>query len=95
MQVIHACRTFDGGIPVRCQVSAAAGRIAIVILGSGDLIRSLMPHGLVDRFVLLIHPLVLGTGQRLFADERATAELRSVDTTTTPKGVVIATYEAT
>jgi dihydrofolate reductase len=65
----------------------------IVILGSGELVRSLMPRGLIDRFVLLVHPLVLGTGQRLFADDGSDAELRVVDTKTTPKGVVIATYE--
>jgi dihydrofolate reductase len=66
----------------------------LVILGSGDLIRSLLPHGLVDRFILLIHPLVLGAGQRLFDDGDALAKLNLVETTTTPKGVVVATYEA-
>jgi dihydrofolate reductase len=65
----------------------------VVILGSGDLIRSLMPHGLIDRFVLVIHPLVLGSGRRLFDDDGSMATLSLVDTTTTPKGVVIATYE--
>ena len=40
----------------------------LVILGSGELIQSLMPHHLVDEFVLLIHPLVLGSGHRLFPD---------------------------
>ena len=65
----------------------------IVILGSGELIRSLMPRGLIDRFVLLVHPLVLGTGRRLFADDGSDAKLRLTDTKTTPKGVVIATYE--
>ena len=65
----------------------------IVILGSGELVRSLMPRGLIDRFVLLVHPLVLGTGQRLFADDGSDSKLRLTDTKTTPKGVVIATYE--
>jgi dihydrofolate reductase len=65
----------------------------IVILGSGELVRSLMPRGLIDRFVLLVHPLVLGSGQRLFADDGSNAALRLTDTKTTPKGVVIATYE--
>ena len=65
----------------------------IVILGSGDLIRSLLPGRLIDRFVLLMHPLVLGEGRRLFDQVGADAELRLVDTTTTPKGVVVATYD--
>jgi dihydrofolate reductase len=45
-----------------------------------------------DEYVLLIHPLVLGTGRRLFAEGSPTIALRLVDTTTTTTGVVIATY---
>jgi dihydrofolate reductase len=40
----------------------------IVVLGSGDLIQTLMRRDLIDKYILLIHPLVLGTGRRLFAD---------------------------
>ena len=65
----------------------------IVVLGSGDLVRSLMRHNLVDRYVLQIHPLVLGSGRRLFAEDGAYAALRLVDTKTTTTGVLIATYE--
>ena len=64
------------------------------VLGSGQLVRSLMQRGLVDEFVLMIHPLVLGTGRRLFADGSAFAELRLTDATTTTTGVVIAKYQA-
>ncbi len=64
------------------------------VLGSGQLVRSLMQRGLVDEFVLMIHPLVLGTGRRLFADGGAFAELQLTDTTTTTTGVVIARYRA-
>ena len=63
------------------------------VLGSGQLVRSLMQRGLVDEFVLMTHPLVLGTGHRLFADGGAFAELRLTDTTTTTTGVVIAKYQ--
>ena len=65
----------------------------MVVLGSGELVRSLMERDLVDRYVLLIHPLVLGSGRRLFADGGPTVRLRLVDATTTTTGVVIATYQ--
>jgi dihydrofolate reductase len=61
-----------------------------VILGSGQLIRSLMQQDLIDEFQLNIHPLVLGSGQRLFTDGQAALKL--VDATPTTTGVVIATY---
>jgi len=63
-----------------------------VILGSGDLIQSLRRRNLVDEYLLLIHPLVLGAGRRLFAEGGAYAELRLVSSKTTDNGVVIATY---
>lgn len=66
---------------------------ALLVFGSGELIQSLMRCRLVDQFVLLIHPLVLGTGRRLFPDGGAFAALRLVDAKPTPTGVVIATYE--
>jgi dihydrofolate reductase len=65
----------------------------IVVLGSGDLVRSLMERDLVDRYVLWIHPLVLGSGRKLFTDGISPASMRLVDTVTTSTGVVIATYE--
>jgi dihydrofolate reductase len=65
----------------------------LVILGSGELVQSLMRRNLVDEYVLLIHPLVLGSGRRLFADGGAFAALRLVDTKATTTGVVIATYQ--
>ena len=65
----------------------------MVILGSGELIRALMPHKLIDRFILLIHPLVLGSGRRLFPDTGPLQALRLVDSKPTSTGVLIATYE--
>ena len=64
----------------------------IVILGSGELVRSLMRHGLIDEYILLIHPLILGAGRRLFADDGAFAALQLVNLQTSATGVVIATY---
>jgi dihydrofolate reductase len=65
----------------------------LVIMGSGVLIGSLMAADLIDEYLLMIHPLVLGTGKRLFAGG-AQASLRLVDCISTTTGVLIATYEA-
>lgn len=65
----------------------------LVVLGSGELVQSLMRHNLVDEYVLLIHPLILGSGRRLFTDGSAYSALRLVDTKTATTGVVIATYQ--
>jgi dihydrofolate reductase len=65
----------------------------LVVLGSGDLVRSLMAHDLVDEYRLLIHPLVLGTGRRLFSDG-AVRTLRLTNSVTTTTGVVIVTYRS-
>lgn len=64
----------------------------IVILGSGALARSLMERKLIDIYILIIHPLVLGSGTRAFPDEGPPINLTLVDSKTTTKGVVVATY---
>ena len=64
----------------------------LVVLGSGVLMQSLMRQNLVDEYILLIHPLVLGSGRRLFADGGSFAGLRLVDSKTTTTGVLILTY---
>jgi dihydrofolate reductase len=67
----------------------------IGVLGSGELVGTLMRHSLVDRYVLMYHPIVLGSGRRLFREGSPLASLRLVDSVTTTTGVVIATYEPT
>jgi dihydrofolate reductase len=67
----------------------------LVILGSGVLVQSLLRHNRIDEFVLLIHPLVLGSGRRLFLDGGASAALRLVKSVATTTGVIIATYQPT
>ena len=64
----------------------------LVILGSGELIQSLMRRNLVDKYVLLIHPLILGSGRHLFTDGGSFAALRLLNTKTMSTGVMIATY---
>jgi dihydrofolate reductase len=65
----------------------------LMILGSGELIQSLMRRQLIDGFLLPIHPVVLGSGRRLFAEGGAYAKFRLVDVTPTTTGVLIANYE--
>ena len=65
----------------------------LVVFGSGALVQSLMRSNLVDEYVLLIHPLVLGSGRRLFTSDGAFAALTLRDTKATSKGVLIATYQ--
>src|SRR5947209_6964926 len=65
----------------------------LVIFGSGVLVQSLMRRGLVDEFVLQVHPIVLGTGRRLFPDSTALTKLRLVESLITSTGVIVATYE--
>jgi dihydrofolate reductase len=48
---------------------------------------------LIDRYVLLIHPLVLGQGQRLFDERGPGVDFELADSGVTPKGVIIATYQ--
>lgn len=67
----------------------------LVILGSGELLQTLIKHNLIDSYMLLIHPIILGSGTRLFRDGSAYAELKLVDAKPTSKGVVIATYQPT
>jgi dihydrofolate reductase len=64
----------------------------LVVLGSGELAQSLMRRNLIDIYLLLVHPLVLGTGRRLFPEDGPRIVLQFVDSKTTTTGVVIATY---
>jgi dihydrofolate reductase len=63
----------------------------IVIHGSPGLIRSLMPHDLIDEYRLLVYPIVLGHGKRLF-DQTTQANLKLVESKTYDTGVVKLVY---
>lgn len=63
------------------------------VIGSGKLAQYLMKAGLVDEYFLMIHPLILGSGKRLFDNGVGPMNLRLVDTKTTGSGVVILTYQ--
>jgi len=64
----------------------------ITVLGSGELVQTLIRHDLVDEFALVIDPLVLATGKRLFRDGLGPLRLELLDARPTPSGVILATY---
>jgi dihydrofolate reductase len=61
------------------------------VLGSGELAKTLMGN-LVDEYQLMVHPVVLGNGKRLFRDDGPRRLLRLVDITTTGTGVLLLRY---
>jgi dihydrofolate reductase len=66
--------------------------VDLAVLGSGDLLQTLMAQGLVDEYLLMIHPVVLGSGQRMFPDGGPPLDLKLAESVTTTTGVVLATY---
>ena len=64
----------------------------INVIGSPELARSLLEEGLVDEFRLMIDPVVLGGGKRIFADDRTLQSLRLIDSEVTSTGAILATY---
>lgn len=64
----------------------------IRVIGSGELVQTLIEHDLVDEYSLMIHPIVLGSGKRLFRAGSPLTSLVLIDSKTTTKGVVISTY---
>jgi dihydrofolate reductase len=65
----------------------------ILVYGSTQLVQTLIEHGLVDELRLMVHPVVLGAGKRLFGETSDKTPLRLVDTRTVGEGVVVHTYE--
>jgi dihydrofolate reductase len=64
----------------------------LLVQGSGDLLQTLLKHGLVDEFTVLVFPVLLGKGKRLFGDAIAPSGLKLVKSQPYPTGVIVATY---
>jgi dihydrofolate reductase len=64
----------------------------IHVIGSGNLIQTLMKHDLVDEYALMFFPVVLGTGKRLFADGTVPTTMKLVESSITAGGTIIARY---
>lgn len=71
----------------------ADGEGEVAVLGSGELVHQLMLHDLVDELQLFVHPLLLGTGKRLFRGLPAPRPLRLTSSSTTSLGTLVLGYD--
>jgi dihydrofolate reductase len=85
-----ASRTLTSVDAVRQLKASDGGNINVV--GSGDLAQTLIQHGLVDEYRLTIHPVIIGTGKRLFADGAIPTALEPVSVSTTKGGTIVGVY---
>lgn len=83
----------DGDVVAGISALKAQDGPELQVHGSGNLIQTLLRHRLVDRLQLLIFPVLLGSGRRLFGEGTASAGLRLVDSTVSGSGVIVAVYE--
>ena len=80
-----------GDVPAAVRELKRAPDTNLIIMGSGVLIASLMAAGLIDEYLLLVVPVVLGSGRRLFAGGAA-SRLRLIESMATSRGVVMSVY---
>jgi len=65
----------------------------LVLSGSSTLTSTLLEHGLADEVLLIVYPVLLGTGKHLFAEGTPAQSFEFAGTTTTPTGVMVSTYK--
>ena len=87
------CRVLDGDIVEAVRRLKAEGDGFVTVLGSGELVQTLIANELIDTFQIMVHPLVLGTGKRLFREYRNPLRLRLTGCTPTTTGVLLLTFE--
>jgi dihydrofolate reductase len=83
----------DGDIVEEVRGLKAQGDGFITVLGSGVFVQSLVDYELIDTYRIMLHPLVLGKGKRLFREYQHPLRLRLTASTTTTTGVLLLTYE--
>jgi dihydrofolate reductase len=86
-------KLIKGDIAVEVAKLKAQPGKEIQVMGSGELVQTLIKHDLVDAYRLMIHPLLLGTGKRLFRESTLQTKLQLVESKPTTTGVLILTYE--
>ena len=87
------CHRLDGDVVEAVRGLKAEGDGFFTVLGSGMLVQTLIAHDLVDVYRIMLHPLVLGTGKRLFRQYPRPLRLTLSQCTPTGTGVLLLTYE--
>ncbi|WP_455351726.1 dihydrofolate reductase family protein [Streptomyces sp. SYSU K217416] len=88
----HNSTVLSGDVPQKVAALKQEYDRELQIHGSGTLAQSLMAHDLIDEYRLLVFPVVLGAGKRLFADGALPSALELVESRTTGSGVALLTY---
>jgi dihydrofolate reductase len=83
----------DGDVAAKLQQLKKQDGPMLQVHGSGNLIQTLLAHDLVDELWLKIFPVTLGSGKRLFAEGTAPAAFELIESKTTEKGVIFASYK--
>jgi dihydrofolate reductase len=86
-------RRVDGDVQVEVRKLKAQPGRDLLLPGSGQLFRALTRAGLIDVYRFMVHPVILGSGKRLFTDDTPKQQLRLIDTKTFSKGIVVMEYE--
>jgi dihydrofolate reductase len=87
------CYVLDGDVVEVVQGLKAEGDGFVTVLGSGVFVQTLIANDLIDTYRIMLHPLVLGTGKRLFREYPHPVRLRLTECTPTTTGVLLLTYE--
>ncbi|VVO33849.1 dihydrofolate reductase family protein [Pseudomonas fluorescens] len=88
----HNSHALEGNLADAIRALKHQGGAHLLTQGSGDLVRQLLAAGLVDEFRLMIFPIVLGRGKRLFGDNAQASAFTLAHSTSTPGGVLITRY---
>ena len=87
-------RRIDGDLEEEVRKLKAQPGRDLLLAGSGQLFRALTRAGLIDVYRFMLHPVILGSGKRLFTDDTPKQDLKLVDTRTFSKGIVVLEYES-
>jgi dihydrofolate reductase len=85
-------RVLGHDVPAEVAALKAKPGRELLVVGSGALARTLFDHGLVDEYRLMVHPVVLGRGKRLFAESATARRMDLVDARASTSGLVVITY---